>query len=134
MYEKLQPLRCLYKAFYGGFALCPTLRAIREVFLAHFPKANPFLDGLVKAKYGNARYHILKILDLLEEYPKSIIEAAIDRATFYGAFECSTIRNICRQGEVPQPIQKQIELTEKKSLTFDPVQERSLSCYSRLEG
>ena len=31
--------------------------AIREVFLVHFPKANPFLDGLVKAKYGNARYH-----------------------------------------------------------------------------
>jgi len=110
------------------------VRAIREVFLAHFPKANPFLDGLVKAKYGNARYHILKILDLLEEYPKDIIEAAIQRATFYGAFESSTIRNICRQGEIPKPRQEKIELTGKRPLTFYPVQERSLSYYSQLEG
>jgi len=110
------------------------IKATREVFLTHFPKANPFLDGLVKTKYGNARYHMLKVLSLLEEYPSSSVEAAIERATLYGAYEYSAIRNICRQREMPQPRQEEIELAQKIPLTFDPVCERSLSCYSELEG
>ena len=39
--------------------------------------------GLVKAKYGNARYHMLQILNLLEDYSREVIESAIDRATMY---------------------------------------------------
>jgi hypothetical protein len=66
-------------------------RAVREVFLVHFPNASPFLDGLVNAKYGNARYHILQILNLLEDYPQALVESAIERATSYGAFECGAI-------------------------------------------
>ena len=52
------------------------VRAVREVFLAQFPRSNPFLDGLVKAKYGNARYHMLQILNLLEDYPGEVVESA----------------------------------------------------------
>jgi hypothetical protein len=69
------------------------VRAIRELFLVQFPDANPFLDGLVKAKYGNARYHMLQILSLLEDYPVSVVESAIERAVFYGAFECRDARS-----------------------------------------
>jgi len=110
------------------------VRAIREMFLAHFPKGNPFLDGLVKAKYGNARYHILQVLNLLEDYPKDRIASAIERATFYGAYGCSAIRNICRQGEISSPIQHEVELTEKRLVVSEPVQERSLNYYSQMES
>jgi transposase len=109
-------------------------RAIREVFLAHFPKANPFLDGLVKAKYGNARYHMLQVLNLLEDYPEALVESAIDRAIRYGAFECRTIRNICRLGEIPELRQEEIELAQKTPLVSDAVEQRALSYYSELEG
>jgi len=94
------------------------VRAIREVFLSHFPHSNPFLDGLVKTKYGNARYHMLQILSLLEDHPQSLVESAIDRALSYSAFGYSFIRNICRQGGI-SPL---------------PKEERALSCYSELEG
>jgi len=113
------------------------VRAVREVFLVHFPRANPFLDGLVKAKYGNVRYHMLQILNLLEDYPVAVVESAIERAMLYGAFECRTIRNICRQGDIPeakaQAMQDEIELTQKTPLASEPVEERALSYYSQLE-
>ncbi|MHA2313569.1 MAG: IS21 family transposase [Candidatus Thorarchaeota archaeon] len=111
------------------------VRAVREVFLVHFPRANPFLDGLVKAKYGNVGYHMLQILNLLEDYPVAVVESAIERAMLYGAFECGTIRNICRQGNIPEAkaMQDEIELTQKTPLASEPVEERALSYYSQLE-
>ena len=114
------------------------VRAVREVFLVHFPRANPFLDGLVKAKYGNVRYHMLQILNLLEDYPVAVVESAIERATFYGAFECRAIRNICYQGDISKAratkaTQDEIELTQKTPLASEPVEERALSYYSELE-
>jgi len=111
------------------------VRAVREVFLIHFPRANPFLDGLVKAKYGNARYHMLQILNLLEDYPVDVVQSAIDRAMLYGAFECGAIRNICRQGELPKAraMREGIELTQKPSAVSESVEERALSYYSELE-
>jgi transposase len=113
------------------------VRAVREVFLVHFPRANPFLDGLVKAKYGNVRYHMLQILNLLEDYPVAVVESAIERAMLYGAFECGAIRNICDQRGIPEAqakaMQDEIELTQKTPLASEPVEERSLSYYSQLE-
>jgi len=111
------------------------IRAVREVFLVHFPRANPFLDGLVKAKYGNVRYHMLQILNLLVDYPVAAVESAIERAMLYGAFDCGTIRNICHQGDIPEAkaIQDEIELTQKTPLASEPVEERALSYYSQLE-
>jgi hypothetical protein len=111
------------------------IRAVREVFLVHFPGANPFLDGLVKAKYGNVRYHMLQILNLLEDYPVAVVESAIERAMLYGAFDCGTIRNICRQGDISgaKATQDEIELTQKTPLASEPVEERALSYYSQLE-
>ena len=109
------------------------VRAIREVFLVQFPSANPFLDGLVKAKYGNARYHMLQILNLLGDYPRELIESAIERASIYGAFECSAIRNICRQEALPEPKREEMRLTQRTAVVSEPVEERALSYYSELE-
>jgi transposase len=111
------------------------VRAVREVFLVHFPRANPFLDGLAQAKYGNVRYHMLQILNLLEDYPVAVVESAIERAMLYGAFECGAIRNICGQGDIPEAkaMQDEIELTQKTPLASEPVEERALSYYSQLE-
>ena len=114
------------------------VRAVREVFLVHFPGANPFLDGLVKAKYGNVRYHMLQILNLLEDYPQAVVESAIERAISYGAFECGAIRNICRQGKIPESEaikakSEEIELTQRTPLISHTVEERALSYYSELE-
>ena len=111
-----------------------SLRAIREMFLSHFARANPFIDGLMSSKYGNARYHLLRILSLLDEYPEDVVEGAIDRAICFGAYDHKTIRNICSQGEHPMLAPKELELTEKTPLTMEPVEERSLSYYSELEG
>lgn len=111
------------------------IRGIREMFLSRFPRANPFVDGLVSGKYGNAGYHMLQILSLLDDYPLEVLEKAIERATAYGAFECKVIRNICHQGEsVKLPEAKEIVLSEKTPLARETVEERSLSYYSQLEG
>jgi transposase len=112
------------------------VRAIRELFLVQFPNANPFLDGLVKTRYGNARYHMLQVLNLLDDYPRELVESAIEKATTYGAFECGAMRNICRQGKLPeaQAMPDEIELTQKTPLASEPVEERALSSYSELEG
>jgi hypothetical protein len=109
------------------------IRAIREVFLTHFPRSNPFLDGIVKAKYGNARYHLLQILSLLEDYSQDMVESAIERATAYGAFECKTVRNICGQGGKPELKRKELELAHRTPLLSESVEERGLSYYSELE-
>jgi transposase len=112
------------------------VRAIREVFLVQFPSANPFLDGLVKAKYGNARYHILQILNLMEDHPREVVESALEKATQYGAFECGAIRNICRQDKMPEAkaVRGEIELAQKTPLFSEPVAERALGYYSELVG
>jgi transposase len=112
------------------------VRAIRETFLSHFSRANPFLDGLVKAKYSNARYHMQEILNLLDDYPHDVVESALDRAMEYSAFDCGTVRNICRQKE---PIEHNaghhidMSLSPKTPLISESVEERALSYYSELE-
>jgi len=106
------------------------IRAIREEFLSHFPESNPFIDGLVRAKCGNAGYHMIQILG----YPKTQVEQAIERAATYGAFGCSAIKNICRQGDISEPIQSEVELIQRSPLVSESVEERALSYYSRMEG
>lgn len=111
------------------------VRAVRELFLVQFPGANPFLDGLIQTKYGNARYHMLQILNLLDDYPRELVESAIEKATAYGAFECATIRNICNQEQgFTEPLREEIDLASKTPLASEPVQERALSYYSELES
>jgi hypothetical protein len=81
---------------------------------------------------------MLQILNLLEDYPQAVVESAIERAISYGAFEWGAIRNICRQGEIPEAEamrakSEEIELTQKTPLISHTVEERSLNCYSELE-
>lgn len=107
------------------------IRAIRDEFLTHFPSANPFIDGLVRTRYGNAGYHMTQILNLLEYYSQEVVNHAIERATSYGAYGCSTIRNICCQYETPESRHAEVELT--RMAPTESVEERSLNYYSKLE-
>jgi len=75
-----------------------------------------------------------QILSLLEDYPRELIESAIERATAYGAFECGAIRNICQQGVIPEPKREEIRLAQRTPVISEPVAERALSYYSQLEG
>jgi hypothetical protein len=79
---------------------------------------------------------MLQVLNLLDDYPGELVESAIEKATTYGAFECGAIRNICRQGKLPEAkaVPDEIELTQKTPLSSEPVEERALSSYSELEG
>lgn len=70
---------------------------VRESFLEHFPEAEGFLAGVVQAKAGNARYHLVEVLKLLEDYPKEVVREAIARATEYKAFDARTVRKTCAQ-------------------------------------
>jgi len=84
--------------------------------------------------------YFLQILSLLEDYPRELVESAIERAMQYGAFECGTIRNICRQDKISgakaiaEAMRSDIELAQKTPLVSEPVQQRALSYYSQLEG
>jgi hypothetical protein len=77
-----------------------------------------------------------EIRNLLEDYPQDVVESAIERATEYSAFDCGTVRNICRQKE-PQVSHAshlmEMSLSPRTPLISEPVEERALSYYSELE-
>ncbi|MGQ9608139.1 MAG: GspE/PulE family protein [bacterium] len=109
-------------------------RALKEVFLAYFPDSIKFIDGLERTKNGNVRNHIVRILSLLDEYPRSVIESAIKRVTVYEAFEYKAIKNICSKGLLLEPLPKDIESSELKiPPVAETVEVRPLSYYSQFE-
>ncbi len=109
-------------------------RAIKEVFLAYFPDAVKFIEGLESTKNGNVRNHIVRILGLLDEYPRSMIESAIKRVTVYEAFEYRAIKNICSKGLLLEPLPKDIGNLELKiPPVAESVEVRPLSYYSQFE-
>lgn len=73
------------------------IREVRAQFAEAFPQAEAFVQGLIRVKCGNAKYHMIEVLKLLETYPREVVASAIDRATRFGAFDCRTVRNICAQ-------------------------------------
>jgi transposase len=109
-----------------------TAAQIQEEFLSFFPEQEHFIEELKKQKYGNARYHLHKIMALLEEYPKEVVQYAVKRAANHLACDAATVRNIC-----DQTYQTEIEIEEPKPLHIQPfeveVDRRSLDYYSRFE-
>ncbi len=89
------------------------------------------------------RNHIVRILSLLDEYPRSMIESAIKRVTVYEAFEYKAIKNICSKGLLLEPLPfaeqavKLVKDVESLELNIPPVAEsvevRPLSYYSQFE-
>lgn len=73
------------------------LEETRKLLLEHFPGAKEFIAGLVKTKGVNARYHLHRVLELLELHPWERVAEAIARAISYGVFDSRAVRNICSQ-------------------------------------
>ncbi|MFB3816011.1 MAG: IS21 family transposase, partial [Terriglobales bacterium] len=102
-------------------------------FLATFPQTEAFVQGVTKLKGGNATYHLAQILALTETYPAGTVQAAIQRATEYGAFAARSVRRICESDSalalVPptSPVQ-----TNQPALLQVPVEERTLLQYAEV--
>ncbi len=105
----------------------------QEQFLATFPQAEAFVQGVTRLKGGNATYHLAQILALTESYPVATVSVAIQRATEYGAFAARSLRRICETESamalvVPHsPVQ-----TSQATLLQVPVEERTLVQYAEV--
>ncbi|MEK7834970.1 MAG: hypothetical protein AAB298_02325, partial [Pseudomonadota bacterium] len=74
----------------------PSLGGLKQQFLETFPGSEEFVAGLLRVRAGNARYHLVTLLNLTELYPKERVAQALCRAQHYQAYEVKTIRNLCR--------------------------------------
>jgi hypothetical protein len=74
----------------------PSLGGLKQQFLETFPGSEEFVAGLLRVRAGNARYHLVTLLNLTELYPKDRVAQALCRAQHYQAYEVKTIRNLCR--------------------------------------
>jgi len=120
-----------------------SMKAVRQEFLSTFPGMEGYLEGLVATKFGNAKYHLIHILGLLELYPHQLVAQALAQAAGYGAYGVKYVRNICRQASVGQlepvsspawqvPGQAPVSLARRPTLLEEAVEERSLSEYALL--
>ena len=114
---------------------CPTSTAAassRSRCLEAFPGTESYIEGLVLAKYGNARYHLVAILNLLELYPHQVVAYAVARAQEYKAYAVKYVRNICRTTMAMDLISPlvQVNVTRHQSLLEQQVAERPLSEYA----
>lgn len=102
-------------------------------FLATFPQTEAFVQGVAKLKGGNATYHLAQILALTETYPVRTVQAAIQRATEYGAFAARSVRRICETESalalVPptSPVQ-----TSQPAVLHTAVEQRTLVQYAEV--
>jgi|GEM_PF-6337073 len=109
-----------------------SIQAVKEQFLEAFPGTEGYIEDLVVAKYGNARYHLVTILNLLELYPHQLVAHAVTRAQEYKAYAVKYVRNICRTTmamDLISPV-AQVSVTRHQSLLEQQVAERPLSEYA----
>jgi transposase len=105
----------------------------QDQFLATFPRAETFVQGVMRLKGGNATYHLALVLALTDSYPVSTVAAAIERATEYGAFAARSVRRICESDSAialvlpTSPVQ-----TNQPTLLQVPVEERTLMQYAEV--
>lgn len=109
-----------------------SIQAVKEQFLEAFPGTEGYIEDLVVAKYGNARYHLVTILNLLELYPHQVVAHAVTRAQEYKAYAVKYVRNICRTTMAMDLISPvvQVSVTRHQSLLEQQVAERPLSEYA----
>jgi len=111
-----------------------SMKAVRQEFLSTFPGMEGYLEGIVATKFGNAKYHLIHILGLLELYPHQVVAQALAQAAGYGAYGVKYVRNICRQASVRQlePLSSPVSLARRPILLEEAVEERSLGEYALL--
>lgn len=107
--------------------------AVPEQFLATFPHAEAFVQGVAQMKGGNAGYHLAQILALTETYPVTTVTTAIQRATEFGAFSAKHVRHICQSESALALIPRsEVRVTEGPALLQQPVEQRTLSQYAEV--
>lgn len=108
-----------------------SIQAVRGRFLEAFPGREGYIEGLIATKYGNTRYHLVAILNLLELYPHEVVAHAVARAQEYRAYGVKYVRNICRTTAAMDliPPVTQVNVTRCQSLLQQQVAERPLSEY-----
>lgn len=85
-------------------------------------------------KFGDAKYHLIHILGLLELYPQQVAAQALAQAAAYGAYGVKHVRNICRQALAGrlEPLPSPVTLARRPTLLEEAVEERSLGEYGLL--
>lgn len=109
----------------------PSLEGLKQQFLETFPGSEEFLAGVLRIKGGNARYHLMTILNLTELYPKEMVAKAVARAQHYGAYEVKTVRNLCRSQAalaLAAP-EHTVQVSSPHLVVAEPVAVRPLSEY-----
>lgn len=108
-------------------------RSVQDQFVTTFPHTEGFVQGVIHLKGGNATQHLSHILALAEIYPLSIVAAAIQRASEYGAFTAQAVRRICESDSalalVPPTSRVQ---TSQPALLHTPVEQRPLLRYAEV--
>jgi transposase len=101
----------------------------REAFLRQFPEFERFLEGCVKRLRGNAAYHLHKIRELVTEWGKPTVEAALEQATLMGAYNVRAVRQACRRlATLPPP--QPVPVAPPAPVSHLPqVEQRSLDVY-----
>jgi len=113
-------------------------RATLEERFAELGELGPrFLAGLVQSRrfgWDQAR----RLLELLTIYRKADVQAALERAMRFGAFELSAVQRILSAMARPKPMLEVLADEERRRLDpllrADPVPPRPLSAYQHLTG
>jgi len=86
----------------------PLPRSVMQTrFLAQFPQAREFLEGLQRRMKALAPIHLRQIDRLVELYGEAGVRAAIERAQRYGNFSAYAVRRILESAQpniVPPPV------------------------------
>jgi hypothetical protein len=113
-------------------------RATLEERFAELGALGPrFLTGLIETQrcgWDQAQ----RLLELLTVYRRSDVQAALERAVRYGAFELSAVQRILAATARPKPVLEALAEEERRRLDpllrADPVRPRPLSDYQHLTG
>jgi transposase len=113
-------------------------RATLEERFAELGAPGPrFLAGLIQTRrcgWDQAQH----LLELLTVYRRADVQAALERATRFGAFSLSAVQRILSASARPKPVLEVLAEEERRRLDpllrADPVTPRPLSAYQHLTG
>jgi len=107
-------------------------QAVQDQFVTTFLQTEAFVQGVIRLKGGNASYHFAQILALAETYPVSMVRAAIQRASEYGAFTARHVRHICKSESALALIPKSEVRVSQPTVLHQSVEQRALVQYAEV--
>jgi hypothetical protein len=107
----------------------------RDELLALGSQAERFLEGLVERGHGSPDHHVERVLNLVQEYGRTPVLAALERAMAFGAFGADYVQHILIQRCGEDPFTKKpdpLSLSTRPDLAEHTVEVPDLSEYSDL--